>query len=159
MNLFNTPILIFLVVLVSQNYAFNTRVKRHAPVTFQKSARQSQSIIYFDYLGQEYVVDLEPNHAAFHQKFKVITQDGPQYVPREEYIGTVREPRPGKGVLTHLEDNLYIGIIYFDDDTLHLEPAYPHGLSEDVGLIVGYFGSDVKSTLNLSALPVRNQVS
>ncbi|KAF1748380.1 hypothetical protein GCK72_024847 [Caenorhabditis remanei] len=157
MKIHYTYILTFLAIGFSQSDAFNTRVKRHAPVTFQKSMRQS--IIYFDFLGQEYVVDLEPNHAAFHQNFKVFTQDGPQLIPREEYIGTVREPRVGKGVLTHLEDNLYIGIIYFNNDTLHLEPSYPHGLPEDVGSIVGYFGSDVDSNLDLSALPVRNQVS
>lgn len=39
---------------------------------------------------QEYVVDLEPNHSTFHENFKVFTQDGPQIVPRDEYIGTVR---------------------------------------------------------------------
>ncbi|CAL2050609.1 unnamed protein product [Caenorhabditis brenneri] len=158
MRLHSTYLLNFLAVLVFQSDAFNTRVKRHAPVTFQKSTRQ-QSIIHFDFLGQEYVVDLEPNHAAFHQTFKVFTQDGPQYIPREEYIGTVREPKPGKGVFTQLEDNVYIGVIYFDNDTLHLEPAYPHGLSKDVGAIVGYFGSDVESNLDLSKQPVRNGVS
>ncbi|CAP34665.2 Protein CBR-ADM-4 [Caenorhabditis briggsae] len=157
MKIHITSIFILLAVGTSPSDAFNTRVKRHAPVIFQKSTRSS--IIYFDFLGQEYVIDLIPNHSAFHQKFKVYTQNGPQFVAREEYIGTVREPRKGTGVLTHLENGEYIGILYFDNDTLHLEPAYPHGLSEDVGKIVGYFGSDVDLKLDLAALPHRYQVS
>lgn len=157
MKIHSTSIFIFLVLGFLQSHAFNTRVKRHAPVTFQKSTRHST--IYFDFLGEEYVVDLEPNHAAFHQNFKVFTQDGPQVIQREEFIGTVREPRNGTGVLTHLEDNIYIGIIYFDDDTLHLEPSYPHQTLEDDATVVGYFGSDVETNLDLSALPVRSQVS
>lgn len=89
----------------------------------------------------------------------MFTQDGPQIVPRDEYIGTVREPRAGRAVLTQLEENVYIGSLYFVDDTLHLEPSYPHQLSDDLGPVVGYFESDLDLNLDLSAMPVRNQVS
>uniref|UniRef100_A0A8R1DVU4 Uncharacterized protein n=1 Tax=Caenorhabditis japonica TaxID=281687 RepID=A0A8R1DVU4_CAEJA len=108
------------------------------------------------FFRQDYVVDLEPNHAAFHRNFKVYTADESHVFQREEYIGTVREPRPGKVVLTHLEKNQFIGVIYFSNDTLHFEASHPHGLDSD---IIGYFGSDVDTKLDLSSLPTRNQMS
>lgn len=60
--------------------------------------------------------------------------------------------------MTQLEENVYIGSLYFVDDTLHLEPSYPHQLSDDLGPVVGYFESDLDLNLDLSAMPVRNQV-
>nr|pir hypothetical protein R03G5.4 - Caenorhabditis elegans [Caenorhabditis elegans] len=157
MKIQDRSLLIFLVLGILKSDAFNTRVKRHAPIRFQRSTRQS--VVHFEFLDQEYVVDLEPNHSTFHENFKVFTQDGPQIVPRDEYIGTVREPRAGRAVLTQLEENVYIGSLYFVDDTLHLEPSYPHQLSDDLGPVVGYFESDLDLNLDLSAMPVRNQVS
>ncbi|CAI2356318.1 unnamed protein product [Caenorhabditis sp. 36 PRJEB53466] len=157
MRIHQAPLCTFLAIVFQNSDAFNTRVKRHDRVDFRSSSRQS--VIQFDFLGHEYVVDLEPNRAAYHPDFNVYTTDGPQVVRREEYFAVVREPFPGKGVLSQLEENLYIGTIYFHNDTLHLEPTHPHGLDEDAGTVVGYFGSDVDSKLDLSTLPTRSQVS
>ncbi|CAB3399831.1 unnamed protein product [Caenorhabditis bovis] len=122
---------------------FNSRVLKHERVLF----------------NEEYIIDLLPHYSTYHRDFKMVTTNGIENHKNSEYVGHVREPRFGKGILTKVDEYQYIGALFFDNDTLHLEPSFIHDKDFDEFYIVGYFSSETNITIPISYVPSINQVT